>query len=190
MNPSHHDAALRLIAAGLAPIVFAATVAAQTVYESQGKSGPVFSDQPSPGAKPITVGPTNVVPSTPPPAAQPDTPAPPPSYRSLAVAEPENEGTIHSNTGAFEVRVRSSPGLRSSAGDRLRLVLDGNLLPGSYGSSRIRLTESDWQSAAGGGGVEHTLQAAIVDKTGRLLIESPPVTFYVHRAAVGGRRGR
>jgi len=32
---------------------------------------------------------------------------------------------------------------------------------------------------------EHTLQAAIVDKAGAVLIESEPVRFYVHRATVG-----
>lgn len=168
----------------------ALAVHAQTVYESRDKSGSAtFSDQPSPGARPVTVGPTNVVPSTPPPAqaSAPSAAAAPPPYRSLVVVEPPNDGTVHSNTGAFEIQVRPSPGLRSSAGDRVRIVLDGNVLPARYDSTRIRLTEGDWQAAAGGGGVQHTLQAAIVDKSGQLLIESAPVVFYVQRATVGRR---
>lgn len=182
-------AAILLVAllGGAAPALHA-----QTVYESRDKSGtPTFSDQPSPGARPVTVGPANVVPSTAPPAqasAPASAPAAPaPAYRTLTIVDPPNDGTVHSNTGAFEVQVRSSPGLRSGAGDRVRLVLDGNLLPGRFDSTRIRLTESDWQSAAGGGGVQHTLQAAIVDKSGQLLIESAPVVFYVQRATVGRR---
>lgn len=177
---------------GLLLLGAATPLAAQTVYESRDKAGPVFSDQPSPGAKPVTIEPTNVIPATPapPPASAPSaTAAPATAYRSLVIAEPSNTGTLHSNTGAFEVRLRSSPGLRSSAGDRVRLTLDGNVLAGSYNTSRIRVTESDWQSAASGN-VDHTLQAAIVDKSGQVLIESPPVVFYVHRATVGGRQNR
>lgn len=168
----------------------ALTAQSQTVYESRDKSGTAtFSDLPSPDARPVTVSPTNVVPSTPPPA-QASAPAPanaPPPYRRLTIVDPPNDGTVRSNTGAFEIQVRSSPGLRSSAGDRVRIVLDGVVLRGSYDSTQIRLTEGDWQTAAGGGGVQHTLQAAIVDKSGQLLIESAPVVFYVQRATVGRR---
>ena len=31
------------------------------IYESQGPSGPVFSDQPSPGATPVILPPPNVI---------------------------------------------------------------------------------------------------------------------------------
>jgi len=32
--------------------------------------------------------------------------------------------------------------------------------------------------------VEHTLQAAIIDSTGAVLIEAAPVKFFAHRATV------
>jgi hypothetical protein len=180
-----------LLACGLGIAV--GRLPAQTpVYESRDKQGPVFSDRPMPGAKPVEVGPTNVVPSSPVPAAAsaPDPAAAadaPPPYRSLVFSSPANQGTVHSNTGAFEVVLRASPGLRSNAGDRIQLMLDGTVLPKSYASNRIQLNESDWQAAAAGDGVQHTMQAAIVDASGRVLITSVPIVFYAHRAAVGRR---
>ena len=39
----------------------ATTAAAQTVYETRGANGPVFSDKPQPGAKAIQLKPLNVI---------------------------------------------------------------------------------------------------------------------------------
>jgi hypothetical protein len=166
-------------------------VAQATIYESRGKDGPVFSDQPSPGATPVTVGPTNVVqspkaPAKPAPAADA---APPASYRSLAIAAPQDRGTVHTNTGAFDVSLRISPGLRSGSGDRVVLVLDGATLPKTYRSTSIRVTENDWRSADAAGSM-HTLQALVVDSAGRVLVESSPVLFYAQRTVVGSGRRR
>jgi hypothetical protein len=36
--------------------------------------------------------------------------------------------------------------------------------------------------------VQHTLQAAILDQNGNLIVESPVVSFYAHRATI--HRGR
>jgi hypothetical protein len=157
------------------------------VYESKDKAGPVFSDQPSSGAKAIDLPPPNVVDV---PQAAPQAPAPQataPAYAVLAISAPENEGTIHSNTGAFNVRVRIAPALRKTAGDRITVKLDGNLLPKTYPSGRFRLTEADWQEASSPDNAGHTLQVAIVDSTGAVLIESAPITFYAHRATVRHR---
>ena len=172
-----------------------APLAAQTpIYETRDKDGPVFSDRPSPGAAPVNVGPINVVPSSPPPAptavSGPAAGAgnPPSPYRWLRIGSPANQGTVHANTGSFEVVVRSSPGLRASAGDRIQLMLDGNVLPKAQATNRIQLTEADWQAAAAADTAQHTLQAAVVDANGIVLVTSAPVVFYVHRAAVGGSR--
>jgi len=157
------------------------------VYESQDKAGPVFSDQPTPGAKPVEVSPPSVIQTTPVPR-QAAPVASGPYYTALAVSSPESGGTVHTNTGAFDVRVEAAPALR--AGDRIRVTLDGTPLPRGFGSTSIRLTETDWQAAASAGKEMHTLQAAIVDKTGAVLIQSPAVSFYVRRATVQEERGR
>ena len=161
--------------------------AAQTVYESKDKSGAtVFSDRPTPGAKAVELAPPNlsvgVKPQPPGPA-----PAAAPPYASLAISSPANEDTIHSNTGAFSIRVRNTPALRTAAGDRIRVKLDGTLLASSYSSGQVSIRAADWQAAAADN-AQHTLQAAIIDRSGATLIESAPVRFYVKRATASGAR--
>lgn len=158
------------------------------VYESQDKAGPVYSDQPTPGARELVLPPPNVI-SAEPPAPQPPAAAgeAAPLYRSLAVSSPADGDTLHSNTGAFELGVQVVPALRE--GDRIRVKLDGILLPERYTSTRIQVTEADWQTAARDD-VEHTLQLAVVDEAGAVLIESGVTSFYLHRATVFRRLPR
>jgi hypothetical protein len=170
MNPRGLAAAL---------LVPALALAQGTVYESKDKAGPVFSDKPSPGAKPVELPPLNVI-QSPPPAPGAAAPAAAPAYRKFAIAAPEPQGTIHSNTGAFPIKLAIEPPLRK--GDILRVKLDGTLLAGRYASPDIALTAADWAAAANPDNVEHRLQAAIFDANGKRLVESAPVSFYVHRA--------
>ncbi len=167
---------------------FAVAASAQTVYESQGKSGPVFSDKPSPGASSVELPPPNVVaaPRVAPPAPAASA-APAPHYRTLVISLPEPQGTVHSNTGAFDVRARLNPPLRPS--DRIGVSIDGNVVPTLFRSTNLHVSEADWRSTAiGEGNGEHVLQLAVLDADGVALIESAPVRFYIRRATVGGRR--
>lgn len=172
----------------LAATLAACTMAplAQTVYESKDKAGPVFSDKPSPGAKPLQLEAPNVVS---PPAATPAAPQPAagaPAYRRLVISSPANQDSVHSNDGAFGISAQLSPPLRPS--DRVRVLIDGNLVSTVFRSTNPRITPSDWQATALGDRGEHTLQLAVVDANGVPKIESPIVSFYLHRAAVGGTR--
>ena len=160
--------------------------AAQTpVYETKGERGPVFSDQPSPGATRVDLPPPNVIQV---PALPPQTPsgpasaAAPPPYGLLAITSPANEGTIHTNTGAFDLQVQVRPALRASGGDRIVVRLDGKRLAQGYASTSISITSDDWAKAATVNNVEHSLQVAIVDRSGAVLAESATVKFYAHRA--------
>lgn len=174
------------VLAGLAGLALGLAALAQgTVYESRDKAGPVFSDKPSDGARPVDVLPPNVVagPKVAPPAPPPPAASAPP-YRTLKIVTPVAQGTVHSNTGGFEITTSVSPALRP--GDRILVSLDGRLLPSSYRTARIALTDADWQAAAGSDRTEHTLQIAVADARGTLLIESAPVSFYARRATVGG----
>jgi len=174
-----------MIAAALAAQAMAPL--AQTVYESKDKAGPVFSDKPSPGAKQVPLDAPNVVS---PPAAAPAPPAPAPaaapSYRRLVIARPAEQDMVHSNTGAFGISASLSPPLRPT--DRVRVLLDGNLVPTVYRSTSLRISELDWQSAAIGSNGEHTLQLVVVDAEGAPLLQSAPVRFYLRGAAVGAAR--
>ncbi|HMO45136.1 MAG TPA: hypothetical protein PKB14_03805 [Rubrivivax sp.] len=159
---------------------------AQTVYESKDKAGTVFSDRPSPGAVPVQVPPPNVVS---PPQVQPEPPAPAasaPAYRRLVIVRPAAQDMVHSNTGAFDISANLSPRLRPE--DRVRVLIDGNLVPTAFRSTSIRISEQDWRSAATGETGEHTLQLAVVDAGGRPWIESETLRFYLRGVAAGGRR--
>jgi hypothetical protein len=173
-----------MIATALAACVMAPM--AQTVYESKDKAGPVFSDKPSSGAKPVQLEAPNVVspPVVTPAPAQPAASAP--DYRRLVITQPRNQDSIHSNDGSFGIAAQLTPPLRPT--DRVRVLIDGNLVPTVFRSSNPRITPNDWQATALGDRGEHTLQLAVVDANGVPKIESPVVSFYLHRAAVGGTR--
>jgi hypothetical protein len=163
-----------------------AAMAQTSIYESKDKAGPVYSDKPSPGAVAADLPAPNVIQV--PAIAQP-APSPPmaaaPVYRSLSIVSLANESTVHSNTGAFDFSARTVPALRAS--DRIRIRLDGRMLPSSFRSTLLRVTESDWKAAVGTQRPDHSVQLAIVDAQGRVLIESLPVRFYVQRATVKAR---
>ena len=178
----------RLFAATLLAIVPTLAAAQGPVYESKDKAGPVFSDQPSPGAKPIELAPPNVIQTTPPALRQQPAPAAAPYYTALAISSPGNGGTIHSNTGAFDVSVQLQPALRTARGDRIEARLDGRALSRRFSSAKFGVTEADWQKLASPDNAEHTLQVVILDKTGAVLIESASVKFFAHRATRAPRK--
>lgn len=151
------------------------------VYESRDKAGPVFSDQSSSGAKPVELGPANVIQGDPLPKQKPVPAAPAPYYTALAISSPVNGGTIHTNTGAFDVSVQLTPALRTSGGDRIKAKLDGRMLTRSFRSAKFGVTDADWQKNANPDDAQHTLQVVVLDKAGAVLIESAPVKFEVRR---------
>ena len=142
---------------------------------------PVFSDQPAPGATPIQLPPPNVMdaPKLPEGAGQPDA-TQAPGYQSLRIVSPQNEGTIHSNTGQFDIQVSLSPALRKSRGDALILSVNGAPLPRKFGDSTLQVLPDDWQNVPPAV-AETQIQVAVVDKTGKVLIQSDPVQFYLRR---------
>ena len=98
---------------------------AQGVYVKQGPNGPVFSDQPAPGAKEVTLKPLNVMPAPPaergegkeaneagPKVVTVDTTKQVSDYERLQIVSPENDGSVIANTAVFEVRLAVDPPLR------------------------------------------------------------------------------
>jgi len=171
-------------------IFVAAGAAAQAIYETHDKDGPVFSDLPSggrdlpsPGATEVTLPPINV--GSPPPAATPVPRAPAavaPPYQSLSISQPANGGTVHSNTGQFPVQLSVQPALRADRGDVIVVSLDNYALPASRRTGKFEISAAEWQTAAVDN-VEHQLQVSVVDDGGKVLITSEAVRFYVHRAS-------
>ena len=157
-----------------------AVACAQTMYECPGKDGPVFTNTPCPGGKQLDLGPPNVIDtgnSPQQPAAQTDTPA----YTAFTILSPENDGTIHTNTGEFQVSLALTPGLQG--GNAVSVSLDGTQLPTLRYSLQFDITQEEWESAAAAN-VQHMLQASVVDRSGNTLIAATPVQFYVHRAFI------
>ncbi|HEY6281401.1 MAG TPA: DUF4124 domain-containing protein [Burkholderiales bacterium] len=150
---------------------------AQTVYESQDKEGPVFSDTPSPGAQPIDLPPANVTPAQQQPVSQPANPG----YTSVVILSPQAQGTVHSNTGEFQVSLALTPALQS--GNAISISLDGTTLPTLRYSLQSNITPDEWQSAAKDN-VLHELEVVVLDGSGNTLITANPVQFYVHRAFI------
>ena len=175
-------------------IFVSASVAAQAIYETQGKNGPVFSDLPSegrdlpsPGATEVKLPPLNL--SDAPPAARAAQPTPAPvgaRYQSLSISQPASGGTIHSNTGKFSVHVAIDPALQVDQGDVLVVSLDNHVLPRTHTTLKFEISASEWQMAAADN-VEHQLQVSVMDRSGKLLLTSAPQSFYAHRATQSHR---
>src|ERR1044072_5834028 len=97
----------RLATAIVLSTLSAWSAAQTTIYESKDKAGPVFSDQPSftdqpSSAKPIVVPPPNLSQGVRPAPQQPAAAAPP--YSMLTISTPADGDTIHTNTGAVDIR--------------------------------------------------------------------------------------
>jgi hypothetical protein len=162
--------------------------AEEPIYESTEKGGvPEFSGQPTPGSTEVTLPPPNVIDTTQPPAQPPAPQEAFTGYSQLAILFPSEQGTMHTNTGAFGVKVAVEPALNT--GDAFMVTLDGTALPGRYTAADIPVTEQDFESAAADN-VEHRLEVAVVDSSGNVLITAGPVSFYVHRATVRRRSER
>ena len=150
------------------------------VYECQDQSGPVFSDTPCPDAKVISLPPPNVVDtdtSTPQPDSQPEGAV----YTAFSILQPEDQGSVHTNTGRFSVNLSLTPGLQD--GNAVSVSLDGTPLPALRTALHFDITQDEWQGAATAA-TSHTLTATVVDQSGNLLITASPVQFYVHRSTV------
>ncbi len=96
-----------------------------------------------------------------------------PVYTSVVIASPENDAVIIENNDSVSVSVQVSPPLSYPFGHRMVLMVDGSpyAKPGSATSFTV-------QGLPRG---SHQLQAEIVDKQGKHLISSSPVTIHVKR---------
>jgi hypothetical protein len=118
------------------------------------------------------------------PAAPPQTPEPPPTeqppvrYERLVVSSPAAEQTLWNIEGVLNVSLALSPGLQS--GHQVRVYLDGT--PRTVSGTSFQLEEV-WRGV-------HNIQAEVVDETGKLLVRSPAVRFYVQQTTVNRLPGR
>lgn len=160
---------------------------AQTVYESTGAGGRVYSDRPMPGGKPVDLKPINVIeaPSARAPSAAPaavgatdDRPEPATvPYRSFTVVFPESGGSVVANNAVFEVRVSVDPPLQIARGHAFTLRLDGRSVSGRYTATEMIIPPEFFGDMVLTGGQPHVVEAAIVDANGSVVLSAPPVSF-------------
>lgn len=170
----------------LVPLLAAAGVSAQPVYESRDASGTrVFTDRPSSGGKPVDLKPLNVVEPVAVPAPSPAAPvaadqrqvAPAPAYRSLSIVFPEAGGSVGINTATFEIRVAVEPPLQIINGHAFVFRMDGRNIPGRYTSTENMVPPEFFGDVLPAGSQQHVIEASIVDGQGNVIISATPVSF-------------
>ncbi len=137
-----------------------------------------FSDNPHAGAKRLDLEQPPVI-SLPPveeaPSTAPQTSSETKGYAQFGIVEPHAEATVRNNPGTVVVRFRIEPELR--AGDRIRILLDGQLVDtAALNGATAELYEVERGT--------HTIGAVIEDKGGEAVARADPVTFYMHRPSV------
>lgn len=163
-----------------------ATPASAAVYKTVRPDGSVvYSDQPPRNeAEPHPLPPLQMIPSeslAPAPAPQErndsktNTPAAAEAYRSLAILDPQADGTVRDASGQVVVQVALDPPLATEAGDRVIIYLDGE--PLAQGTDTAYTLDNVDRGT-------HTVEASVSSGPGRVLIRSPAVTFHVQRTSV------
>jgi hypothetical protein len=157
--------------------LFFLTPVSAGVYRSLDADGNVvYTDKPSPDAEEIKIDKVQTIPAgadnfeyTPPekPAVG--------DYTKLEIINPENDHVFTGNTGDVTVSVVIEPELNTENGDRLILTMDGKKAADSSSTS-FSLTNLDRGT--------HTIEVYVVNKGGKSLMESTPVSFTMKRTSI------
>ena len=151
--------------------------AGQTVYKWVDEKGVThFSDQPVPGAEKVELssGPNRATPApTYTPPAQPQEPATKgPVYARFVIVSPQQDQAIINTGGVVTVSLASSPPIGSD--QVVSLYLDGQQVKDFGGTSMSH----DFTNMPRG---THTVKAVVSTRQGRVVQETPPVTFHVRQ---------
>ena len=178
-------------------VFLSAQAQTQTVYEVRGPNGPVYSDQPMPGARAIELPPLNVM------DFKSAAPTPFPSavqlkaesgkaaktaiatgYRSFAIVQPEHNGSVVAPSGVFEVRLALDPDLLLGEGHAFAISLNGKPVAQRFTATEFTLPAEFWGEALPPPNQRFQLTARVVDQAGATLKEATPVVFTLRYAAV------
>lgn len=96
-------------------------------------------------------------------------------YEALRITNIQNGEPIRANNGNVTVKLAVKPALKATTGHRIVVLVDGQPTRQSK-TSTVELVNLDRG--------RHTLEAMIVDDSGRDLIRSERVAFYVKRVSV------
>ncbi len=166
----------------------------QEVFVTRGAGGPVYSDKPQPGAKPVTLPVLNVVQPVPvpgvtvPPVSEaPDDArhraAAAPAYRRFSIVFPEDNGSVAANTALFEVRVALEPALQLGEGHAITVSINGRPVGQRFTATEFMIPPEFWGDTLPPANQPHQADAAIVDRTGTVIKRAKPVTFHLRSLA-------
>lgn len=150
--------------------------AGETIWKWKDANGVThLSDQPVAGAQRVDIKVAGVATAAPAAASSSTQPGTTPSaqYRTLEIWKPAAEETIPNSAGQVPVALRIDPELRP--GDLLILYLDGRKVDGAPNALDYELQEIPRGA--------HTLIASVFESTGKKLLDSSPVTFYVRQSS-------
>lgn len=153
---------------------------ATRVYKSTAPDGStVFSDQPSPGAIPIDLGPpAATIPAAPAAESGPEMPAPPApapvAYKTLRITQPEDDTVAWFADGPVGVSVEITPPL--AEGHVLVPLLNDVPQGDGVAGNGFNLTGLDPDT--------YRLAVEIRDATGKTLKRSPTIRFHYKRQSV------
>jgi hypothetical protein len=164
-------------AAIAALLAMAAIAAAATMYRWVDAQGVVhYSDTPQPGAEQIVLPNAQTYKAPPLPATSADSTPKTTDvavYQSCAITQPEPDATLFAPE-SVSISVQTSPQLRP--GDQVSVTLDGAAL--SSGGNAL-----SFQADAPERGT-HTVNATVRDSNGKIVCNSPGVTFNVQRPSL------
>jgi len=158
-------------------VLFFLTSVSAEVYRSLDEDGNVvFTDKPSPDAEKIKI---DKVQTVSPPAVEDFKYTPPEKptetvYTSLEISSPENDQVFTGGTVDVTVTILIQPALNVTLGDRFILSMDGNKQADS--TSTFSFTNLDRGT--------HTAKVDVVNKDGKSLKSSAPVSFTIIRPSV------
>ena len=171
-------------------LVCAAGVQAQGVYVTPGANGPVYSDKPQSGGKPVALQPLNVVAQPPKAVGEPiaktseqhsaaKLDAVAADYRSFAVVSPEDGGSVAANTAVFEVRVAIDPPLQLGEGHAFSVNINGRPVGLRYTATEFMIPPEFWGDTLPPANQAMQLDAYVVDLNGQVLKKAAPVRFFM-----------
>lgn len=97
-------------------------------------------------------------------------------YDSFVIDSPVNDETIRNNLGNIEMLLTLEPELSAKDGHRIEYYVDGKV----QGRKTVDLEKILVDVERG----EHMLSAAVLDRSGKVIISTAPVKVFMHRASI------
>lgn len=97
------------------------------------------------------------------------------NYESLEISSPKNDEAIRSNEGRVTALAKSDPTLQP--GHSYRWTMDGRVLQQEISSPVLQMRSVDRGT--------HSMEVAIIDAEGKVVIASEKIEFHLLRASAG-----